>query len=94
MKIAGLPPKPSPVYTAVTASQAPQWPIDEEVKAQPVRVMDVAVFGPLTILGALNKEPPTWMRLFLLAYGVGTILYNGYNFLEIERRKQLQTPPE
>ncbi len=54
-----------------------------------MRLLDVALFGPLTILGALNKEPPAWMRLALLAYGIGTIGYNLKNFLEIEGKKNI-----
>ena len=91
MHLVGLPP-PAPVRTAALPNLSPSVPLDEDIKAQPMRLLDVGVFGPLTVLGALNKEPPQWMRLFLLFFGLGTIAYNAYNFLEIEKRRRLQSP--
>lgn len=83
MKLSGLPPQ-SPILPP--PATAP--PLSEEIKAQPVRLLDIGLFGPLTILGALNKTPPVWMRLGLLAYGIGTIVYNWGNFVEIEKQKK------
>lgn len=82
MKLYGLPPQP-----AVLPPPAASPVLTEEIKAQPIRLLDIGLFGPLTILGALNKTPPVWMRLGLLAYGIGTIVYNWNNFVEISKRK-------
>ncbi len=94
MKLHALPPS-QPLKLATLPTVTPTAALDADIKAQPMRLLDVGVFGPLTVLGALNKEPPDWMRLFLLFFGLGTIAYNAYNFLEIEKRRGLQhpTPP-
>lgn len=62
-------------------------PTPSDVKAQAVRMGDILLFGPLMIMGAFGKEPPQWMRAAMLIIGVGTILYNAANFIEIEKRK-------
>lgn len=58
-----------------------------DIKAQPVRMADVFVFGPLMIYSALGKATPTWVRVGMLIIGVGTIVYNLSNYWEVERRK-------
>ena len=50
-------------------------------KSQTVRLGDIFLFGPLMILGAINKTPPKWMRAALVVIGVGTIAYNARNYL-------------
>ena len=94
MRLYGLPPAPPPGQTARMPGPASPGPTQGDIKAQGVRLLDVGLFGPLTILGALNKEPPWWMRLALLAYGVGTIVYNWQNFVQIQAQQQPPgTPP-
>ena len=63
--------------------------ITEEIKAQPVRLLDVALFGPLMIMGALDKNPPKWMKLAVLLVGVGTMVYNLNNWIQIQKQKEL-----
>lgn len=55
-------------------------------KTQYIRMMDVAVFGPLMIYTALGKTPPQIVKNSMVLIGIGTILYNGYNYLEQERK--------
>ena len=55
-----------------------------DVKAQGVRIADIAVFGPLMIYSGLGKNPPTWVRLGLILIGVGTILYNLQNYITVQ----------
>ncbi len=62
-------------------------PTAGDVKAQAVRLGDILLFGPLMVMGALGKETPQWMRAAMLVIGVGTIVYNAANFVEIEKRK-------
>jgi hypothetical protein len=59
----------------------------EDVKAQPVRLADVFVFGPLMIYSGLGKATPNWLRVGMVIIGAGTIVYNLYNYFEVERRK-------
>ena len=65
----------------------PPEPTPSDVKAQAVRLGDILLFGPLMVIGALGKAPPQWMRAAMLIIGVGTIVYNAANFIEIEKRK-------
>jgi len=74
-----------------TQTQQTEKPTPGDVKAQGVRFMDISVFGPLMIFSAINKTPPPWLRLAMVGIGVGTILYNARNFLQVE--KGLQKPP-
>ena len=66
---------------------------DDLSKPQNVRLADVFVLGPFSIwFGSRAKEMPTLARVAMIAYGVGTIAYNGKNYLEIdeEERKSLK----
>lgn len=51
----------------------PNPPLTAKSPEKDATLLDIAVFAPLTILGALNKEPPTWMRMILMVYGVGSL---------------------
>lgn len=55
-----------------------------DAKTQFVRVLDVLVFGPLMVYVGLHRAPPTWLKWALLVVGIGTIIYNGINFLAIQ----------
>lgn len=44
--------------------------------------MDVLVFGPLMIYAGVTTPPPrNWLKYSLIALGIGTIIYNGRNYL-------------
>ena len=54
------------------------------MKAQPVRLADVFIIGPLMVWGGLSlakKHPRRGGALALM--GVGTVLYNGNNYLKL-----------
>ena len=54
-------------------------------KAQIVRLVDVVLLGPFLIyyaLASMDTFPPLQVALLFVS-GVATILYNGYNYLEI-----------
>lgn len=83
-----LPSRPQPLVFAQNNQLGqidPVW--IGEIKAQPVRMADVFVFGPMMIYTALGRKSPPWLRVGMLILGVGTIAYNLYNYFEVERRK-------
>lgn len=50
-------------------------------KSQGVRLLDIAVFGPLTVAAAVAGGPlPLALRGALAAYGVATVIYNWRNW--------------
>ena len=57
-------------------------PCREVAKSQAVRVLDVAVLGPGTMLAAAMAESlPTWSRVALAGYGAATAGYNLRNLI-------------
>lgn len=56
-------------------------------KTQLVRLMDVFVFGPLMIQ-ASRSQPGKYFKSALFLIGLGTILYNGVNYLETQKKEQ------
>jgi hypothetical protein len=58
------------------------------VKAQWIRVVDVAALGPFMVWTAYAaRDLPTWARWTLGASGVGTVLLNAANLDRIERSR-------
>ena len=60
-----------------------------ELKAQPIRLLDVFFVGPLMVYGGrkvARTEPVAGNMLMLL--GALTIWYNGKNYLRIEEERQ------
>lgn len=60
--------------------------IVEVKKAQGIRLLDVFLIGPAMVYASQAKELDDFTRLVLLASGVGTVWYNGRNYMENERR--------
>jgi len=56
-------------------------------KSQLVRLMDVFVFGPLMIQASRTQQKK-YFRSALFLIGIGTILYNGVNYLETRKQEQ------
>ncbi len=57
-------------------------------KAQSVRVFDVLLLGPAMVYAGYKKKlTPNLSTLFMLA-GVGTIIFNGANYIKIEQLKK------
>jgi hypothetical protein len=63
--------------------------LSEEVKSQPVRLVDVFVIGPMMIAGgrAWEKTNP-WAGVVLSLLGVSTIVYNASNYWKIEKARR------
>lgn len=54
------------------------------MKTQTVRLVDVFALGPFMIWAAQQLRP-RWARDAMLLSGVLTILYNGANYVRVER---------
>lgn len=56
-------------------------------KSQLVRLLDVFVFGPLMIAAGTNQKSK-YFRFALTVIGLGTILYNGANYLQTAKKQK------
>ncbi len=55
-------------------------------KAQAVRLADVFVLGPFMIwFSTRARDVPDAARIGMVAAGLGTILYNGSNYLKTQK---------
>jgi len=53
-------------------------------KTQAVRVADVLLIGPLMVYGA-TKMPRGAAAVVLGLFGLGTIVFNGINYLRVQK---------
>lgn len=61
---------------------------EHEVKAQPIRLLDVFFVGPVMVLaGRRLSRSGDAMGDLLTALGVLTVWYNGRNYLRIEKER-------
>jgi hypothetical protein len=59
------------------------------MKAQAVRILDVALIGPLMVWGGVQLRKAHPLRGDLLTLlGIATVWYNGRNYLLIEQGKE------
>lgn len=70
-----------------TEQSATEEKIKEISKTQRMRLLDVFFIGPSMILGGLAENKPYWRAGWFLM-GVGTVIYNGHNYLQ--QRKELE----
>jgi len=55
------------------------------MKAQPIRVLDVLVIGPLMIYGSLVIDKKYRLtKTGLQIFGASTIVYNAYNYFRVK----------
>ena len=54
---------------------------------QHVRLLDVFVLAPAMVYASTYKQMPDYVRLILFVSGVATLVFNGQNYLEIEKNK-------
>lgn len=59
---------------------------DVSQKTQGARVLDMMVLGPAMVYAGLGKELPQTLKAVMLLTGIGTIIYNAYNYHEKQRR--------
>lgn len=67
------------------------------MKPQNVRLWDIFVIGPVLMYTGLQyTDLPDPLRAFLFGSGLGTTLYNGYNYMraqeEINRQQAIVCP--
>ena len=55
-------------------------------KYQQIRLVDVFVLGPAMIY-ASTKQMPEYIKVILFVSGIATIVFNGKNYLDIEKNK-------
>lgn len=58
-------------------------------KSQLMRLLDVFVFGPLMIAAGATQEK-RYFRMALTVVGIGTIIYNGANYLQTAKKERDQ----
>ena len=56
-------------------------------KTQLIRLLDVFLFGPLMIAAAADQDSK-YFRTALLLVGLGTIVYNGANYLQTAQQQK------
>ena len=54
---------------------------------QAVRLIDVFVLAPAMVYASTFTQMPDYVRLILFVSGVATLVFNGQNYLEIEKNK-------
>ena len=54
---------------------------------QSVRLMDVFVLAPAMVYASTYKQIPDYVRIILFISGVCTLIFNGRNYLDIEKNK-------
>ena len=63
---------------------------DEKLQSdryQAVRLIDVFVLAPAMVYASTFTQMPDYVRLILYVSGVATLVFNGQNYLEIEKNK-------
>jgi len=67
-----------------------QETIDERLQSkryQAIRLVDVFVLAPSILYASTFKQIPGYIRLILLVSGVATLVFNGANYLDIQKNK-------
>ena len=54
---------------------------------QHVRLLDVFVLAPAMVYASTFKQIPDYVRLILFVSGVATLIFNGSNYIDIEKNK-------
>ena len=52
-----------------------------------VRLIDVFVLAPAMVYASTFTQMPDYVRLILFVSGIATLVFNGQNYLEIEKNK-------
>lgn len=60
------------------------------MKTQTIRLIDIFAIGPMMIWFSNSKDYPEIAKGFMLAAGIATILYNGMNYLEIQKTGEIK----
>ena len=58
---------------------------------QKIRLFDVFILAPTMIYASTFTQLPDYIRLILLISGVCTLVFNGQNYLDIQKKQALLT---
>ena len=64
--------------------------IDERLSSkryQAIRLVDVFVLTPTMVYASTFKSLPNYIRLILFVSGICTLVFNGKNYMDIEKNK-------
>lgn len=84
---------PDPVLDAHARARVLDPEADDVRQGQLRRLADVLVLGPYMLWTARSVDHD-YLRLGLTLIGIGTIVYNGWNFLRIRAAEQGRAAPE
>jgi len=54
---------------------------------QHIRLVDVFVLAPAMVYASTFKQIPDYVRVILFVSGVATLVFNGKNYMDIEKNK-------
>jgi hypothetical protein len=54
---------------------------------QMIRLVDVFVLAPAMVYASTFKQIPDYVRLILFVSGICTLVFNGNNYIDIEKNK-------
>ena len=54
---------------------------------QHIRLVDVFVLAPAIVYASTFKQIPDYVRVILFVSGVATLVFNGKNYMDIEKNK-------
>ena len=54
---------------------------------QSIRLVDVFILAPAMIYASTFTQMPDYVRLILFVSGVATLIFNGKNYMDIEKNK-------
>lgn len=57
-------------------------------KYQFVRLLDVFVLAPAMVYASTFKQIPNYVRLILFVSGIATLIFNGKNYIDINKYKK------
>tara|TARA_R100000664_G_C2758728_1_gene147885 strand:- start:653 stop:865 length:213 start_codon:yes stop_codon:yes gene_type:complete len=65
--------------------------IDQRLQSdmyQSIRLVDVFILAPAMVYASTFKQIPNYVRLILFISGICTLVFNGMNYLDIEKTKK------
>lgn len=54
---------------------------------QHIRLVDVFILAPAMVYASTFKQIPDYVRIILFVSGVATLVFNGKNYMDIEKNK-------
>lgn len=52
------------------------------ISTQNIRIIDVILISPILIYAGYKFGWKSWLGIALIIIGIGTLVYNGYNYLK------------